>query len=60
MNNSISASLRRENNGSKDLIKTSSSVVDDTEQGQRCLNKIDNKKKSLFIKVSIDTLPNNN
>ena len=33
--------------------------MDNTEKGQGCLNKIDSKKKPLFIKVSIDTMLNN-
>ena len=88
--NSKSASLRRENKGSNNLIKKSSSVVErhctaddsfmeegsisvDTKQSsvddhemiymfnntEQGLNKIDNKKKSLFMKVSMDTMRNN-
>ena len=35
------------------------SKFNNTEQEQRCMNKIDDKKKSLFIKVSIYTMSNN-
>ena len=44
---------------SSEYVHEKRSKFNNTEQEQSCMNEIDDKKKSLFNKVSIDTSPNN-